>query len=86
MMKFDVIVAGVGAMGAQTCWHLARRGIPAIAVIIVIAFVVIVKPAGAFLAQEHRIGHALHVGAGLNDGIRAAIASSSIVVIIFRNP
>jgi len=24
--KFDVIVAGVGAMGAQTCWHLARRG------------------------------------------------------------
>ncbi len=23
---FDVIVAGVGAMGAQTCWHLARRG------------------------------------------------------------
>jgi len=23
---FDVIVAGVGAMGAQTCWQLARRG------------------------------------------------------------
>lgn len=26
MATFDVIVAGVGAMGAQTCWHLARRG------------------------------------------------------------
>lgn len=26
MARFDVIVAGVGAMGAQTCWHLARRG------------------------------------------------------------
>lgn len=26
MSTFDVIVAGVGAMGAQTCWHLARRG------------------------------------------------------------
>ncbi|MBN8913006.1 MAG: N-methyl-L-tryptophan oxidase [Rhizobiales bacterium] len=26
MAQFDVIVAGVGAMGAQTCWHLARRG------------------------------------------------------------
>lgn len=25
--RFDVIVAGVGAMGAQTCWHLARRGL-----------------------------------------------------------
>lgn len=24
--SFDVIVAGVGAMGASTCWHLARRG------------------------------------------------------------
>jgi sarcosine oxidase len=24
--RLDVIVAGVGAMGAQTCWHLARRG------------------------------------------------------------
>ncbi len=24
--RFDVIVAGVGAMGAQICWHLARRG------------------------------------------------------------
>lgn len=24
--SFDVIVAGVGAMGAQTCWHLANRG------------------------------------------------------------
>jgi sarcosine oxidase len=24
--SFDVIVAGVGAMGAQTCWHLASRG------------------------------------------------------------
>jgi sarcosine oxidase len=23
---YDVIVAGVGAMGSQTCWHLARRG------------------------------------------------------------
>jgi len=23
---FDVIVAGVGAMGSQACWHLARRG------------------------------------------------------------
>lgn len=27
MSTFDVIVAGVGAMGAQTCWHLARRGV-----------------------------------------------------------
>ncbi len=26
MKTFDVIVAGVGGMGAQTCWHLARRG------------------------------------------------------------
>jgi sarcosine oxidase len=26
LARFDVIVAGVGAMGAQTCWHLARRG------------------------------------------------------------
>jgi sarcosine oxidase len=26
MPAFDVIVAGIGAMGAQTCWHLARRG------------------------------------------------------------
>lgn len=26
MAQFDVIVAGVGAMGAQACWHLARRG------------------------------------------------------------
>lgn len=26
MAEFDVIVAGVGAMGSQTCWHLARRG------------------------------------------------------------
>ena len=26
MPAFDVIVAGAGAMGAQTCWHLARRG------------------------------------------------------------
>jgi sarcosine oxidase len=26
MKTFDVIVAGVGAMGAQTCWHLASRG------------------------------------------------------------
>jgi len=26
LTKFDVIVAGVGAMGAQACWHLARRG------------------------------------------------------------
>ena len=26
MPAYDVIVAGVGAMGAQTCWHLARRG------------------------------------------------------------
>jgi sarcosine oxidase len=26
MKNFDVIVAGVGAMGAQTCWHLASRG------------------------------------------------------------
>lgn len=24
---FDVIVAGVGAMGAAACWHLARRGV-----------------------------------------------------------
>lgn len=24
---FDVIVAGVGAMGAAACWHLARRGL-----------------------------------------------------------
>lgn len=26
MQEFDCIVAGVGAMGSQTCWHLARRG------------------------------------------------------------
>jgi sarcosine oxidase len=26
MKTFDVIVAGVGAMGAQTCWHIAHRG------------------------------------------------------------
>lgn len=26
MTQFDVIVAGVGAMGSQACWHLARRG------------------------------------------------------------
>src|SRR5262245_44042462 len=26
MQTFDVIVAGVGAMGSQTCWQLARRG------------------------------------------------------------
>ena len=26
MAQFDVIVAGVGAMGSQACWHLARRG------------------------------------------------------------
>ncbi len=25
--NFDVIVLGVGAMGAATCWHLARRGV-----------------------------------------------------------
>jgi sarcosine oxidase len=25
--KFDVIVVGVGAMGASTCWELARRGV-----------------------------------------------------------
>src|SRR3954447_11813995 len=25
--EFDVIVVGVGAMGASTCWHLARRGV-----------------------------------------------------------
>ncbi|MDH3584968.1 MAG: N-methyl-L-tryptophan oxidase [Phycisphaerae bacterium] len=24
--RYDVIVIGVGAMGASTCWHLARRG------------------------------------------------------------
>src|SRR6184192_4380298 len=24
---FDVIVIGVGAMGAAACWHLARRGV-----------------------------------------------------------
>ena len=24
---FDVIVVGVGSMGASTCWHLARRGL-----------------------------------------------------------
>ena len=24
---YDVIVIGVGGMGAATCWHLARRGI-----------------------------------------------------------
>lgn len=24
---FDVVVAGVGAMGAAACWHLARRGL-----------------------------------------------------------
>lgn len=27
MKTFDVIVAGVGAMGASACWHLARRGV-----------------------------------------------------------
>jgi sarcosine oxidase len=26
MKTYDVIVAGVGAMGSQTCWHLASRG------------------------------------------------------------
>ena len=26
MQTFDVIVAGVGSMGSQTCWQLARRG------------------------------------------------------------
>ncbi|WP_244534639.1 N-methyl-L-tryptophan oxidase [Hyphomicrobium sp. CS1GBMeth3] len=26
MTTFDVIVAGIGAMGSQTCWHLAKRG------------------------------------------------------------
>lgn len=26
MAAFDVIVAGVGAMGSQTCWQLAKRG------------------------------------------------------------
>lgn len=26
LSTYDVIVAGVGAMGAQTCWQLARRG------------------------------------------------------------
>lgn len=25
--SFDVIVVGVGTMGAATCWHLARRGV-----------------------------------------------------------
>ena len=25
--KFDVIIVGVGAMGASTCWELARRGV-----------------------------------------------------------
>src|SRR5215217_8220221 len=25
--NFDVIVVGVGAMGAATCWELARRGV-----------------------------------------------------------
>ena len=25
--NYDVIVAGVGAMGASACWHLARRGL-----------------------------------------------------------
>src|SRR3989440_1640077 len=25
--RFDVIVVGVGAMGASTCWELARRGV-----------------------------------------------------------
>src|SRR5438067_12854062 len=25
--SYDVIVVGVGAMGASTCWHLARRGV-----------------------------------------------------------
>ena len=24
---YDVIVIGVGGMGAATCWHLARRGV-----------------------------------------------------------
>ena len=27
MLKFDVIVAGVGGMGAAACFHLARRGL-----------------------------------------------------------
>ncbi len=27
MQGFDVIVAGVGSMGAAACWHLARRGV-----------------------------------------------------------
>jgi sarcosine oxidase len=26
IQSYDVIVAGVGGMGAATCWHLARRG------------------------------------------------------------
>src|SRR3954447_24272781 len=25
--RYDVIVVGVGAMGASTCWELARRGV-----------------------------------------------------------
>src|SRR5258706_2576614 len=25
--SYDVIVVGVGAMGAAACWHLARRGV-----------------------------------------------------------
>src|SRR4051812_49838881 len=25
--NYDVIVIGVGAMGAAACWHLARRGV-----------------------------------------------------------
>ena len=25
--SYDVIVAGVGAMGSAACWHLARRGL-----------------------------------------------------------
>ena len=25
--SFDIIVVGVGAMGALTCWELSRRGV-----------------------------------------------------------
>ena len=25
--QYDVIVAGVGAMGSAACWHLAKRGL-----------------------------------------------------------
>ncbi|MEE2813758.1 MAG: FAD-dependent oxidoreductase, partial [Verrucomicrobiota bacterium] len=24
---FDVIVVGIGSMGASACWHLAKRGL-----------------------------------------------------------